>query len=81
MGVRRTRLDLRIADQKTSRIENGHRKRDERARRERRMRELIGKSSTFPYTPPIMSWLSTQLDKPSTQITKDDVDRLMKSGQ
>lgn len=79
MGVRRTRLDLRMADQKASRIENGHRKRDERNRRDRRMRELLQKAEYPKYTPAIYSWLSVQLDKPSKQITKEDVDKLLKS--
>lgn len=78
MGVRRVRRQQRQHDMRVSRIENGMRKRDERARRDQRMRELIQKGQ-FPYTPPIMSWLSVQLDKPSTRITPEDVQRLMQS--
>ena len=31
----------------------------------------------LPYTRPVMSWLSVALDKPSTRITQEDVDRLL----
>jgi hypothetical protein len=61
-----------------SRIVNGHKKKAERARRDVRMIELI-KKSKLPYTPSVLSWISQQLDKPSTRLTQDDVDRLVKS--
>ena len=31
------------------------------------------------YTPSIMSWISAQLDKPTTRITQEDIDRLLGS--
>ena len=40
------------------------------------MVELI-KQGKLPYTPAVMSWLSEQLEKPSTRITQDEVDRLV----
>jgi hypothetical protein len=59
-----------------SRVVNGTRKRKERARREERMRQLIG-GGKLPYTPVVMSWLSVQLDKPSRLITQAEVDKLL----
>jgi hypothetical protein len=59
-----------------SRQVNGLRKRKERARRETRMLALL-KEGKLPYTPPIMSWLSSQLNKPSRLITQDEVNRLL----
>ena len=49
----------------------------ERDRRDARMTEIV-KKGKLPYTPPIMSWLSTKLDKPSRLITQADVDTLLK---
>jgi hypothetical protein len=60
-----------------SRIVNGMAKRKERARRDLRMKALI-KKGKLPYTPPVMSWLSVQLDKPARQITQDEVKKLLK---
>jgi hypothetical protein len=60
-----------------SRIVNGMDKRKERARRDLRMKELV-KKGKLPYTPPVMSWLSVQLKKPSRQITQAEVDKLLK---
>jgi hypothetical protein len=61
-----------------SRHVNGIRKVAERQRRRIRMIGLI-KQGKLPYTPPIMSWLSEQLDKPSRLITQAEVDNLVKS--
>lgn len=77
MGIRRVRKDLIMADQATSRLENGVLKDKERARRDKRMKELV-KSGTPPYTPAVRSWLSTQTGKPSRLITQEDIDRVMK---
>jgi hypothetical protein len=52
------------------------RKTKERARRQSRMVEII-KKGKLPYTPAVMSWLSAQLDKPSSRIAQADVDRLL----
>jgi hypothetical protein len=60
-----------------SRIVNGLRKRKERALRDQRMKKLV-KKGKLPYTPPIMSWLSAQLDKPSRLITQAEVEKLLK---
>jgi hypothetical protein len=59
-----------------SRQVNGIRKVAERERRRTRMISLI-KQGKLPYTPPVMSWLSQQLDKPSRLITQAEVDRLL----
>jgi hypothetical protein len=61
-------------DQKASRLDNGILKEKERARRDRRMSEII-KKSKLPYTPAVMSWLSMKLDKPSKLITEEDVSK------
>jgi hypothetical protein len=76
MGARRIRREQRQFDQKLSRRVNGMKKTKERARRDLRMREIITKGK-FPYTPGVMSWLSVQLDKPSTKIAEDDVKKLL----
>lgn len=76
MGARRIRRDQRQYDMKVSRRVNGMRKTKERARRDARMLELL-KAGTFPYTPSIMSWVSVQLDKPTTKISQDDVKTLL----
>ena len=78
MGARRIRREQRQIDMAQSRIRNGTEKKKERVRRETRMVELI-KKGRLPYTPSIMSWISAQLDKPTTRITQEDVDRLLGS--
>ena len=78
MGARRIRREQRQHDQHQSRIYNGHLKQKERARRQTRMLELI-KKGKVPYLPSVMSWISAQLDKPSTRITQADVDQLVQS--
>jgi hypothetical protein len=79
MGARRIRREQRQFDQALSRRVNGARKIDERARRKTRMLEII-KANKFPYTPSVMSWISVQLDTPTTRITPADVDRLVSQG-
>lgn len=64
-----TRMDRIRANGKISRIENGHLKKKERANRDKKMIELI-KKGKFPYIPSVMSWVSEQLGKPSTQVTE-----------
>jgi len=78
MGARRIRREQRQADMARSRQVNGVRKVAERERRHARMVGLI-KQGKLPYTPPIMSWLSEQLDKPSRLITQAEVDQLINS--
>jgi hypothetical protein len=76
MGARRIRREQRRADMAESRQRNGTVKVKERARRDTRMRDIVQKGQ-LPFTPPVMSWLSVQLDKPARQITKEDVSRLL----
>jgi hypothetical protein len=78
MGIRRKRKDRRLAEQQLSRKENGHLKRDERERRDDRLKDMIKKGS-LPFTPPVLSWLSAKLDKPGRLITQADVDKYMKA--
>lgn len=76
MGARRIRREQRRVDMALSRHENGLLKTKERARRKLRMVELI-KKGKLPYTPVVMSWLSSQLDKPSRLITEADVKKVV----
>ena len=76
MGARRIRREQRRVDMAESRDVNGIKKSKERGRRNSRMRQVV-QSGSLPYTPPVMSWLSMQLDKPSRLIVKEDVDRLL----
>lgn len=78
MGIRRTRKDLFLADQRQSRKDNGSRKEKERNRRQKRMLGLVG-SGQPPFTPVVMSWLSQALNKPGHSITQADVAKLLKS--
>ena len=75
MGARRIRREQRREDMAHSRRTNGMRKTAERERRNVRMLELV-KKGKLPYTPAVMSWLSSQLDKPSRLITQAEVDKL-----
>ena len=76
MGARRIRRELRRVDMAESRHVNGILKVKERARRDKRMTEILRKGK-LPYTPAVMSWISARLSKPSRQITQADVDRLL----
>ncbi len=76
MGARRIRREQRRVDMDLSRRTNGMLKMHERERRRIRMTELL-KKGKLPYTPSIMSWLSAELDKPSTRIVQADVDGLL----
>ncbi len=78
MGQRRIRRMQRQVDMKTSRRKNGIVKSKERVRRDARMR-IILQQGKLPYIPSVMSWMSEQLDKPSTRITQADVDALLKT--
>jgi hypothetical protein len=68
----------RQADMQFSRRKNGVLKKRERVRRQERMLGLL-KQGKLPYLPSVMSWLSATLDKPSTRITQQDVDELLKA--
>src|SRR5687768_17127974 len=76
MGARRIRREQRRFDQNLSRRVNGMKKDDERERRAIRMKELI-KKGQFPYTPAIRSWLSAELDMPSSRIQEADVQKVL----
>ena len=76
MGARRIRREQRAFDMALSRRTNSPRKVAERTRRDARMTETV-KKGKLPYTPPVMSWLSVKLDKPSRQITQRDVEKLV----
>ena len=76
MGARRIRREQRQVDMAESRHRNGILKTDERARRKKRMLEII-KKGKLPYTPPVLSWISAQLDKPGRLITQADVEKLL----
>ena len=72
-----SRMDRARNNAAISRTVNGHLKRKERASRDKRMAELIQKG-TFPYTPAVMSWVSTQLGKPASQVTEAEAKALAK---
>jgi hypothetical protein len=77
MGARRIRREQRQFDMALSRRTNGLVKQKERARRRKRILEIIKSAGQLPYTPVVMSWLSAELDKPSTRITQADVDQVL----
>jgi hypothetical protein len=77
MGARRIRREQRRVDMARSRFRNGIRKTKERDRRRLRMLEIL-KAGKLPYTPPVLSWLSSELDKPGRLITQAEVDQLVK---
>jgi len=77
MGARRIRREQRREDMKESRHRNGILKAKERERRANRMKAIV-KKGKLPYTPPVMSWLSVELEKPARLITQDDVKKLVK---
>lgn len=79
MGARRIRREQRRYDMAESRRTNGMLKMKERIRRHTRMLEMI-KKGKLPFTPPVMSWLSAELNKPARQIVQADVDQLLKQG-
>ncbi len=76
MGARRIRRSQRQVDMAESRLRNGFLKVKERARRDARMLATI-KNGTLPFTPVVMSWLSTAIDKPSQRITPKDIETLL----
>ncbi len=76
MGARRIRRELRQQDQRRSRIVNGIVKNKERVRRQERLVKKL-KEGKLPYIPPVMSWLSAELKKPSKAITQEDVDQYL----
>src|SRR6266568_3701245 len=76
MGARRIRREQRREDMAESRHRNGGRKAAERERRDVRMVEMV-RTGKLPYTPPVMSWLSTKLNKRSSLISQEEVNTLV----
>jgi hypothetical protein len=76
MGARRIRREQRRVDMAESRMVNGMQKMKERARRDSRMLAIV-KVKKLPFAPPVMSWLSKQLDKPSAKVVQADIDKLL----
>jgi hypothetical protein len=76
MGARRIRREQRREDMAESRHRNGILKAKERQRRDLRMKEIV-KKGLLPFTPPVMSWLSIQLEKPARLITASDLKKLL----
>ena len=68
---RLTRIDALAA-----RAKNRIRKKGERTRRDARMVEIL-KSSSPPFSPPVMSWLSRKLGKKAGRITPEDISTLL----
>jgi hypothetical protein len=77
MGARRIRREQRADDMAESRRVNSKYKDKERVRRDDRMVGLL-KLGKMPYTPAVLSWLSTRLDKPAGRISQDDVEQVLK---
>ncbi len=71
-----SRMDRARDNAAISRAVNGALKRKERASRDKRMAELVKKGS-LPYIPSVMSWLSVKLNKPASQITAEDVKKVV----
>ncbi len=76
MGARRKRKQRRQNDQALSRTVNGLVKTKERARRQQRLVAKL-RAGQSPYAPAVMSWLSRELNKPSKQITQEDVNQYL----
>lgn len=73
---RKLRKFQRKTDAIATKASNGVTKSKERARRDARMISKL-KAGAPPYTPPVMSWLSRQLDKPSNKITPKEIKSLL----
>jgi hypothetical protein len=71
------RMDRARDNAAISRSVNGALKRKEKANRMKRMKILIN-SGSYPFTPAIMSWVSTQLGKPATQCSAEECKTLAK---
>jgi hypothetical protein len=76
MGARRIRREQRREDMKESRHRNGILKADERVRRDARMIATIKKVKP-PYSPVVMSWLSSKTGKRASLITPAEVEKLL----
>ncbi len=76
MGMRRIGSAERARKRAKARARNRPRKVRERATRDARMVTVL-QGHALPYTPWVMSWLSTKLDKPSKAITQADVEGIL----
>jgi hypothetical protein len=65
----------RRIDAAEQRLVNVEKKSKERARRDARMMLKVRRGK-FPFTPAVMSWLSTRLEKPSSRISANDLKQL-----
>ena len=74
---RKLRKQLRQTDAVETKARNTVVKSKERARRGARMIAKV-KAGSLPYPPPVMSWLSRQLSKPSGTITPKDIKLLLR---
>jgi hypothetical protein len=77
MGARRIRREQRQLDMRESRQRNGLLKAKERVRRVHCMLDLLKKQGKLPFTPPLMSFLSSELKKPSRLITQEEVNEFI----
>ena len=64
-------------DAAETRVVNSGRKASERARRDKRMSQIL-RAGSLPYSPAVMSWLSRKLDKKASRITPEDIKALQK---
>ncbi len=69
---RKLRFELRRQRQTETREKNTGRKLAERRRRDAKMLAKL-RAGTPPYTPDVMSWLSSKLGKRATNVTADDL--------
>lgn len=77
MGMHRThRRHMERMDAIETKARNVVYKSKERDRRDSRMLAIV-KAGKPPFAPAVMSWLSRQLDKPSTRITPEDIKSLL----
>ncbi|MCS7021268.1 MAG: hypothetical protein NZ703_04315 [Gemmataceae bacterium] len=82
MAVRmstRRRLERIRDNMALSRIANGHRKRKERANRDRRMKQLLTQSTYPHYHPAVQSWISQKLGIPFNRVTEEHIRQLTSS--
>lgn len=78
MGRRSERFRMRRMDALATKTVNNGFKTKERSRRDARMIATV-QAGSLPYTPDVMSWLSTQCDKKSAKITEIDVKAILKA--
>ena len=77
MSLHRThRKKLDREEARATKVRNRTFKDRERDRRDQRMLSLV-RAGQPPYSPAIMSWLSRQLDKPSSKIMPQDIKSIL----